>query len=178
MVSNQENLKGAERPNPFPESEKPSIPGKESYPKRFKRETWRERIGKFFPSPFRRGEKMFERKEKAKPKPPPKQEDTSIFRGRPYLKRPELREELRKASPYIPGTDSKIFRKGERLALLEKFLPPKKYGEFITPKKIKDATKKFERSMWGKPHKERFQMEREIRYLKKHFGPGIKNKQR
>ena len=172
MVGNQENLEKARKPEPFPREEK--IP------------TYRNIVGKMFKRKVRSPSKREELK-KAKPqgaldavlfgprrvsKTPEK--DDSIFRGKPYVKRLELREKFRKASPYIPGTGGKMFRKEERLTLLKKLLPREKYGEFITPQKIKDAMKKFEKSTWGKPHKERFQAEREIRYLKKHLGPEIK----
>jgi hypothetical protein len=192
MVNNQENLERDEETQPLPREEKLPIYREGRH---LKRRSWQERLREAFLPPRGREDKMFKRKvikpiEEEEPKKDkrrgaletilfgssrvskaPKKEDTSIFRGKPHLKRSELRQKFKKASPYIPGTGGKMFKRKERLALLEKLLPSKKYGKFITPKKVKKAMKKFERSTWGKPHKERFQMEREIRYLKKHLGP-------
>jgi hypothetical protein len=95
---------------------------------------------------------------------PPK--DTSIFGGKPFLQRPELRERLRKASPFIPGSGGRMIGAKERVGL-EKEVFGKKYGPGITPREYSRGLKDLRKAKSKAPTQaERFKIERKIRYLK------------
>jgi len=66
--------------------------------------------------------------------PPPKEErrDTSIFGGKPYIRREKLREWLRTDEAW---KTTKMTAK-ERPGLEKKIFDPKKFGEYIEPKEV------------------------------------------
>lgn len=94
---------------------------------------------------------------------PEKPKDTSIFRGKPYLQRGELREALKKAPLNVPG-GGQLFRK-ERIEMEKGF--GKKFGPLIDTKdydrRLKELAKE---KAWGKTGAERTKADRQIRFLK------------
>ena len=102
--------------------------------------------------------------EKKTPKVFPK--DTSIFGGKPYLRRSEFRRKLREASPFVPGT-SKIIPRSER-AKMEKDLFGKSYGSLIDKREFSKAIGKLEKQKYqSRKSVEKMNLDRKIRYLKK-----------
>ena len=92
--------------------------------------------------------------------------DTSIFGGKSSLSRRELREGLRKSSPYIPGTAGRMFGRQERVEF-EKEVFGKKYGQEIGKKDYSKGIKALQKERYGaKTQPERLKIERRIKYLK------------
>ena len=93
--------------------------------------------------------------------------DTSIFGGKPYLTRSELREKLRKAEPFIPGAGEEIIPQRERVKI-EKELFAKNYGSYVDKGEFKKAIKKLEKEKFqAKTGTDKLSLDRKIRYLKK-----------
>ena len=78
-------------------------------------------------------------KEKPEKIPPPKEEkeDTSIFKGKPFIKREKLRSWLKTEEAW--RKTKKPLK--ERVALEKKLFDPKKFGEFIDPKEVEKVYK-------------------------------------
>ncbi len=99
------------------------------------------------------------------------EKDMTIFRGKSQIPISKFLEEIRKASPYIPGTGGKMFTEKERREIgneLKKKI--KKYtGKtyYLDKKDIPKIIKGLEREKWGKPQEERQEIERKIRWLKR-----------
>ena len=92
--------------------------------------------------------------------------DVSVFGGKSSLSRGQLREGLRKSSPYIPGSAGRMFGRQERVGL-EKEVFGKKYGSGITPREYSKGLKELKKEKSKTPTQaERFKIERKIRYLK------------
>lgn len=104
----------------------------------------------------------------------PQKKDTSIFQGKPYLKRGEFRQKLRKASPFIPGAGGKIYKQAERVKIEKEVFQPGKWwkgGKFghayVTEKEFVGAIKGLEKKkFWVKTGAEKLDIDRKIRYLK------------
>lgn len=107
-------------------------------------------------------------KEKTPPPPkektPPQKEDTSVFRGKPYLTRAQVREELRKDEAY------KLLRipKEKRIKLEQELFPREKYHEFVDLKEVEKVVKNLRKEQFKNPSK-KWEIEREINYLKNKF---------
>ncbi|KPJ71721.1 hypothetical protein AMJ50_01140 [Parcubacteria bacterium DG_74_3] len=100
------------------------------------------------------------------PKTPSPKPDTSIFRGKTHLTREEMRERLRKATPFIPGPGRKMYSREERVKMEKELFGPK-YGQYIERKEYGKVLKDLEKAKWRAPTEtERFAIERKIRYLK------------
>lgn len=101
------------------------------------------------------------------PKPPPKKEDLSIFKGRPYLTREQLREELRRASPFIPGSGGKMFSREERARMEKELFPERKYAHHIDRKEVKKVIGGLESAKFkAKTGTEKLNIDRKLRFLK------------
>jgi len=93
--------------------------------------------------------------------------DVSLFGGKSSLSRGQLREGLRKASPYIPGSGGRMFGRKERVGLESKAFG-KKLGSQIGRRDYSRAIKDLGKSKAkATTQPERTQIEREIRFLKK-----------
>lgn len=99
-------------------------------------------------------------------KPLPPKPDTSIFRGKPHLTRGEMRERLRKATPFIRGPGRKMYSREERVKMEKELFGPK-YGQYIERKEYRKVLKDLGKAKWRAPTEtKRFEIERKIRYLK------------
>jgi hypothetical protein len=78
-------------------------------------------------------------KEKPEKMPPPKKEkqDTSIFKGKPFIRREKLRGWLKTEEAW---RETKKPLK-ERVGLEKKLFDPKKFGEFIDPREVEKVYK-------------------------------------
>lgn len=92
-----------------------------------------------------------------------------IFNKKQHITRSELREILRKASSYIPGS-SRMFSREERVKL-EKEVFGKKYGEFIDKGEFKRKLLELRHQKFiAKTSAEKTKIDRQIRYLEKLSG--------
>ncbi|MBZ9572337.1 hypothetical protein KJA15_03335 [Patescibacteria group bacterium] len=90
----------------------------------------------------------------------------NFFGKRGYLSRRKFRERLRRASPFIPGSGGKLFRKKERVAMEKEIF--RKYGHYIEKKEYKKALKDLkEAKQKTKTFNEKLKIDRKIRFLKK-----------
>lgn len=93
--------------------------------------------------------------------------DISAFKGKPYLKREEIREELRKEEAY------KILRlpREERVKLEAERFERKKFGEFIDKKEIEKVVKELrKKESLEKDIAKKFAIRREIKFWEKYLG--------
>jgi len=110
-----------------------------------------------------------EKPEEKKEEKPVAPEDTSIFRGRPYLTHSQLKEELEKASPYVPGSSALIPRE-EREKMVEELFGKEggNHGYYIDRNEFKKAVKNLEeKKSKATSSSEKLEIDRKIRYLKK-----------
>ena len=93
----------------------------------------------------------------------------NFFGKEGYLKRIELREKLRGASPKIPGS-AKWYTRKQRVNI-EKEIFGKKYGNYITPQEYHQSLRELEQKKYkAKKSEEKTDIDRKIKYLKKLSG--------
>ena len=92
--------------------------------------------------------------------------EESFFGKKGYLTRLQLREKLRKDTGKIPGS-AKWYTRRERESI-EKESFGKDYGEYITPQEYHYRIKQLNKDKFkAKSAKEKLDIDRKIRYLKK-----------
>ena len=90
----------------------------------------------------------------------------SIFQRRPHVTRVQLRQELRSASPSIPGSN-KMFSRQER-AKLEKEVFGKKWGSHITKSEFGKRLLQLRGEKFrAKTSDRKIEIDRQMRYMKK-----------
>lgn len=94
----------------------------------------------------------------------------SLFEKKEQLTRGELRQALRKASPFIPGSGRRTFSRRERVKM-EREVFGKRYGAYITREDYGKALGKLRvKKSQAKTGKERLDIDRRIRFLRKMGG--------
>lgn len=89
-----------------------------------------------------------------------------LFDKKQEISRDEMKQAMRKASPYLSGTSSKIYSDKERIGL-GKELFGNEYGSRISKQDYQKMLNKLEvEKMKVKTSGEKFKMDRQIRYLK------------
>ena len=92
----------------------------------------------------------------------------SLFEKKEQVNRLEFRERLRKASPVIPGSGGKIFKKKEIMDIEKDLLGRKSYGSHISKLEFKKALKNMEKERYhAKSAEEKISLDRRARFLKK-----------
>lgn len=91
----------------------------------------------------------------------------SLFEKKQQLTRSELRQALRKASPFIPGSGVRMFRRQKRVEM-EKEVFGKRYGAHITREDYRKALGRLRvKKSQAKAGKEKLGIDRKIRFLRK-----------
>lgn len=94
----------------------------------------------------------------------------SLFEKKEQLTRSELRQALREASPFIPGSGARMFSRRERVEM-EKEVFGRRYGAYITKEDYRKALGKLRvKRSRVKTGKERLGIDRRIRFLRKMGG--------
>ncbi len=72
--------------------------------------------------------------------------DKGLFKGKPFLRRPDFRRALKKAPERFPGVVGGFTEK-ERVALEEGLFPKEKFGVYITPYEVNRRLKSLKSEM-------------------------------
>ncbi len=89
-----------------------------------------------------------------------------IFDKKSDLSRLEFKKALKRSSPYLPGTGSKLFSTRERTSLEKKIFTPK-YGDRISKQDYQRALRSLRtEKIKMKTLNERIRADKEIKYLR------------
>lgn len=90
----------------------------------------------------------------------------SIFGKKKEVTRPELREILRKSSPYIPGAGGKMFSLQQRIKMEKEMFPSSRFSSHISEIEVKRRLRELRTQRHrAKTHQEKINTDRKIRFL-------------
>lgn len=95
----------------------------------------------------------------------------SLFEKKQEISRSELKEALKRASPYIPGTGGKIYGYRERSEMIDKIFPYERFKTHISEMEVKQRLRELRREEYqAKTGAEKIELSRQRRYLEEFFG--------
>lgn len=98
-------------------------------------------------SPLRGPMGPMQRSQAAPAKKAPSKTPTSIFEERKYWNKLQMRQGVKKLSPFI--LKGKMFKGRERVAMVEQWFPHKRYGTHITEGKVKKRLRELRKAEYN-----------------------------
>jgi len=90
----------------------------------------------------------------------------SIFGKKKAVTRPELREILKKSSPYIRGSGGRMYSLQQRMKMEREMFPPSRFSSHISEMEVKRRLRELRMEKGrAKTHKEKIETDRKIRFL-------------